>query len=52
MLMKPMVVFLERVRDGVDIDVALVEKMMKDVDGFEGRLALLLEAEDEVDPLV
>ena len=45
-------VFLERVRDGVDIDVALVEKMMKDVDGFEGRLALLLEAEDEVDPLV
>ena len=45
-------VFLERVRDAVDVDVALVEEMVKDVDGFEGGLALLFEAEDEVDPFV
>ena len=45
-------VFLERIRDAVDIDVAFVKEMMKDVDGFEGRLTLLFEAENEVDPLV
>ena len=45
-------VFLERVGDAVDVDVALVKEMMKDVDRFEGRLALLFEAENEIDPLV
>ena len=45
-------VFLERIRDAVDVDVAFVKEMVKDVDRLEGRLALLFEAKDEVDPFV
>lgn len=45
-------VLLERVGDAVDVDVALVKEMMKDVDCLEGRMTLLFEAENEVDPLV
>ena len=45
-------VLLERIGDAVDVDVAFVEEVVKDVDGLEGGLALLFEAEDEVDPLV
>ena len=45
-------VLLERIGDAVDVDVAFVEEVVEDVDGLEGGLALLFEAEDEVDPLV
>ena len=44
--------FLERVVDGVDVDVSLVEQMMEDVDRIHGRGALLLVTKYQVDPLV
>lgn len=43
---------LERVVDVVDVDLALVEEVVEDVDGLHSRWTLLLVAEDEVDPLV
>lgn len=45
-------VALERIVDLVYIDGALVEEMMKHIAGVDGRLALLLKAEDEIDPFV
>ncbi len=45
-------VFLERVVDAEDVDVALVEEVVKDVDGVHGALPALLVPEDQVDPLV
>jgi len=43
---------LERVVDGVDVNVALVEQMMEYVDGFHGSRTLLLVAKYQIDPLV
>ena len=44
--------FLERVLNTVDVDVALVEEIVKDVDALDGARALLLLAEYQVNPLV
>ena len=43
---------LELVGDRVNVDRALVRQRIKEVAGGERRVALLLEAEDEVDPVV
>lgn len=43
---------LQRVVDVVDVNLSLVEEVVEDVDGLHGWRALLLVAEDEVDPLV
>lgn len=43
---------LHRIIYGVDIDVALVKEMMKDIGGLNGRLPTLFVAENEVDPVV
>ena len=42
----------QRVVDVVDVHLALVEEVVEDVDRLHGRRALLLVAEDQVDPLV
>lgn len=43
---------LQRVIYVVDVHLPLVEKMVEDVDSFHGSGALLLIAEDEVNPLM
>lgn len=43
---------LERVVDVVNVNLALVEQVVEDVDRLDGRRTLLLVAEDEVDPFV
>ena len=43
---------LEGILDGEDVNVSLVEEVVEDVDGVGGGGALLLPAEDQVDPLV
>lgn len=45
-------VFLQRIVYIVYVDLSLVEQMMEDVDGIDGRLSLLLAAEDQIYPLV
>mmetsp|Transcript_44910 Transcript_44910/g.72132 ORF Transcript_44910/g.72132 Transcript_44910/m.72132 type:complete len:272 (-) Transcript_44910:1091-1906(-) len=43
---------VDRVRDGVDVNGVLVGEVVEHVLRLDGRLPLLLEAEDEVDPVV
>lgn len=44
--------FEDRVSVPVDVDVALVEEVVEEVDAVHRRLTVLLVPEDEVDPLV
>ena len=43
---------LEWVINGIDVDVAFIEEMMKDVDGFDSSWTLLLVAKYQINPLV
>ncbi len=45
-------VFLQWIVDSLDIDIALVEEMMEDIDSVNGGLALLFVSKNQVNPLV